>query len=427
MKRFVFCLLFALLAFSVSFPALAQEQTPSGPFGDNGYIDPSLTADVVNLPLCSPPSACTDTGQPDGTPVTGDFIRIVGEDGSVYVFPDPATQVEINGMALAARPVAFQVIVGPETAPNTPQLTTTYVDFGPPGSQNYAALQSALCDQGYCNLNAPDPATLLQWIKDGSLLGDPAIILAGNPVALVYHLPLYSYTPATCQTIPGLCPAVPAPPPASACSAPVTSQGRITMTASKTAPNFPLVVGQDPEKRGADAVWEVRVEPTIYTYWTQEPIYETVCSEWHAGDPARNCKLPGSWYNNGFTHTAITRYTCEQHTQVYPESLHRITASANLSQSSRDWILTGDLQIRYPSAYLHNPSFSWVGNPGAGAFQGDTFVWSFSRGHIQFADPGYFDLGASGSTSGTPVSDPRGFSLSGSQVDVYLKEVVIIR
>jgi len=244
---------------------------------------------------------------------------------------------------------------------------------------------------------------------------------------------LLLYTPGQCSQLPGGCPdsawqpPTPGTPPTSVCSAPTVQKGRISVSAGKTAPNYPLVVGQDEEKRGADAWWEVRVEPTIYTWWTQEPVYDRVCSEWHTGDPARSCKTtPSMWYNNGFTETKIVGYTCESHTRIYTESIPWATPSARLSETSRDWILN-TLSIHYPGAYLHRPGFSWAGNPGTGSFQGNTYVWPFSQTHIQFADPGYFDLAVAGSTTGTPVSDPRGFNLTGGQLDVWLLETTIIR
>ena len=68
-----------------------------------------------------------------------------------------------------------------------------------------------------------------------------------------------------------------------------------------------------------------------------------------------------------------------------------------------------------------------AGNPGTGSFQGNTFVWTFSQDHIQVADPGYFNLDVSGGTSGTPVSRGRGFSRTGGQFGVYIKQIAIIQ
>lgn len=428
MKHFApLLLLFAFLLTTTPAAVQAQDENPPTPYDENGYLNSAdMTVDMVELPLCSPPSACTTNGQPDGNPETGTFIRLTDEDGNVYVVTTAETGERLDKLADAYRPIAW-------TAENA-MTAVTY------GTSNYTADQLAaiLSAQGL-EIGAGgglDQEALMALIQNGGVLGgyenwttaDWEAYFASHPleyqISLAY-LYLYGFDSATCQEIPSLCPQD--PPPASACSAPVVSSGRISVTAYRTAPNYVLVVGQDEEKRGGDVTWEVRVEPTIYTWWTLEPVYGTTCSEWHAGDPSADCRTkPSMWYNDGYTTTGIIRYDCVSHTAVYPESLHRVSPYANLSKSSRDWILTGDLQIRYPGAFLHNPDFSWAGDPNTGYFDGNTYVWTFSRISIQFADPGYFDLGASGSTTGTPVSDPRGFSLSGGQTDVYLKEVVII-
>ena len=237
---------------------------------------------------------------------------------------------------------------------------------------------------------------------------------------------LLLYTSGNCANVPGGCPQnanLPTPPVPPSCSTPIVTSGEITVTALKIAPLNPIVVGQDSEERGADVTWEVRVEPTSYTYGVQVPVMGDVCVPWN-GQGASSCTTSDNQI--GMLQQTIIRYDCEQRTQLFPETLNWVTASASLSQSSRDWILNS-LSLHYPEAYLHNPYFSFTGNPGTGSLQGNTFVWVLSQTHIQVADPGYFDLGISGSTSGTPVSSPRGFSRTGGQFPVYLMESVIIQ
>lgn len=243
---------------------------------------------------------------------------------------------------------------------------------------------------------------------------------------------LLLYVAGNCDQIPGGCPdlvELPEPPPIpDSCTTPVIQKGAITVTARLLYPPYPVVVGQDSAKRGADLIWEVRVEPTNFTYGVWVPVYEQVCLEWHAGDPPRDCKTSDSmWYNDGFTETRLVRHNCEKRTEIFPESLHRVTLSASLDKASRDWILVGDLQIRYPGAYLHNPVFTFAGNPATGGFQGNTFVWTFTRNGVQLADPGVFDLIVSGATSGTPVSQWRGFERAGGYAQVWLVQTVIVK
>jgi hypothetical protein len=237
---------------------------------------------------------------------------------------------------------------------------------------------------------------------------------------------LLLYTPGNCAHIPGGCPQntnLPTPSLPPSCSTPIVQSGAITVTARKLAPLNPIVVGQDTERRGADVTWEVRVEPTSYTYGVQVPVMGIVCASWN-GQGSSNCQT--SDHKAGILEQIVVRYDCVQHTQIFPETLNWVTVSASLSQASRDWILN-ILSIHYPEAYLHHPSFSYPGNPSAGSLQGNTYVWTLTQNHVQIADPGYFNLVVAGSTTGTPVSSPRGFSRTGGQFGVYIKQIAIIQ
>jgi hypothetical protein len=237
-----------------------------------------------------------------------------------------------------------------------------------------------------------------------------------------FYTALLLYTPDQCTAVPGGCPPqallnIPTPPP-TACPARVVQTGEIEVSAMKTAPNYLLVVGQDPGKRGGDVIWTVRVNPTIVTSYTREK--RDSCVALGVGQIS-NCTR-----SNGQKGITRTSWRCVRHVNVYRESLSRVNVSAALSPSSKNWILN-TLSIRYPGAYLHNPSFRFPGNVSTGGYQGDVFVWAFDRSSIQFADPGYFGLGASGLTTGTAYSQPRGFDLPGGKLDVYLKEIAIIQ
>jgi hypothetical protein len=235
---------------------------------------------------------------------------------------------------------------------------------------------------------------------------------------------LLLYTPGDCANVPGGCPqnaSLPTPPLPPSCSTPIVTSGAITVTAHKLAPSNPLVVGQDTAKRGVDLTWEVRVEPTVYIYGVKVPVMGTKCI---AGSGTSNCTTSNN--QAGTLQQVVVGYNCVQHIQTYPEGLNWVTPSASLSQTSRDWILD-TLSIMYPNDYLHHPTFSFAGNPGTGSLQGNTFIWDFTQNGIQVADPGHFDLGVAGATTGTQVSSWRGFSKTGGQFPVYLEEAVIIQ
>ena len=241
---------------------------------------------------------------------------------------------------------------------------------------------------------------------------------------------LYSYmllyTPGQCATVPGGCTAsqmdllasltltpppteIATPPPPSKCPASRIKLGAISANANLLDPPYPLVVGQDPDKRGVDVAFSASVAPTIYTYYTQELIEECVPGANASG--RYNCSKKGV---KG--HLAQTGFQCVAHTQSYSECISSASASMSLSKESRNWILN-ELSIRYPEAYLHHPSFS---------FSGGGCAWSASKKHVQVADPGEWNMLLSGRTSGTPVSGARSFSRA-SVFSAWLKEVVIVK
>lgn len=201
------------------------------------------------------------------------------------------------------------------------------------------------------------------------------------------------------------------------CPAGFATPGSIRTSGTMVAPNYPLVVGQDPEKRGVDLSFSASVAPTIWTFYEEVPIYDSVCN--NLGDKSAgssNCTRPNGL--PGIKKEEIVGWTCEQRTRSYPESIPVAYASATLSGNSRDWILN-TLSIRYPGAYIHNGSFKYPSSSGGS-------TWSFDRKGVQVQDPGTWGLTVRGRTSGTPVSDSRNFGGEAGSFQVYLKETAII-
>ena len=161
------------------------------------------------------------------------------------------------------------------------------------------------------------------------------------------------------------------------CPANSTSIGKIHAAAEKTAPLYPMVIGQDDTKRGADISCSVTVDPSTRTTYSHNA----------AGKCVANVET--------FTETATSE------------------AAISLDAASRDWILNGDLQTRYPGAYLHTPNMS-LGACGSAL-------------NAQVADPGRFVITVSGETSGTPVQGPRSFSIDAGEFLAYLREIVITK
>lgn len=236
--------------------------------------------------------------------------------------------------------------------------------------------------------------------------------------ANLYTLALL-YTPGSCLTAPGGCPPEildilddidfdPPPVPPNACQEPVVIPGQISRNAVKTAPNYPLVVGQDPGRTGVTVTFSASAAPTIYRYWTLEA--ERECAPGPDGSGRYNC-------GGGAGHTVVTGWYCERHEISYPECIASASGALRLTQASRDWIVN-ELAIRYPGAYVHRPSFAFSG-PIACA-------WSYTAQRVQIEDPGQWQAFVNGQTSGTPVSPARSFGGPAGSFQVWLKETAII-
>lgn len=249
-------------------------------------------------------------------------------------------------------------------------------------------------------------------------------LAAGNGLNLYTYMLLYP--PAQCSSVPGGCTpeqlallqqlvnaeVTETPPVPNSCPAPEVVSGKIIKNGTKVAPNYPLVVGQDPDKRGVDISVSVSVQPTIVKSWEPEPVTE--CKDGPNANGVSNCTTKGGKAG----HEKIVDWTCKEREQTYQECIKFASAEINLTSNSRDWILN-ELSIRYPNAYLHKPRIS----------MGSTHSCSWNQTYpkIQVADPGYFDINISGQTSGTPVSAPRTFGGGANQFGVWLKEIAIIK
>lgn len=270
---------------------------------------------------------------------------------------------------------------------------------------------------GQANIWSLNPAGLMNFLTS---LSQPSLV-DGN-----LYTYMLMYAPGQCAGAAGGCSAeqlallasltpIPpllvtvTPPPPTLCPEPRVRAGAISASASRVAPPYPLVVGQDPGRRGVDVTFSASVAPTIYTYYTQEPIEECIAGATASGQ--YNCTARGVQ-----GHRVQAGFQCVAHTQSYSECIESASATMSLSFESRQWILN-ELSIRYPEAYLHHPNFS---------FSGGGCVFSVSEENVQVADPGNWHVRLNGSTSGTPVSGPRSFNRENT-FQAWLKEVVIIK
>ena len=95
----------------------------------------------------------------------------------------------------------------------------------------------------------------------------------------------------------------------------------------------------------------------------------------------------------------------------------KLVAGARLSLDSRAWI-TGELASAYPGAGLIHPDWGIEGLTECG-WAGDTCVITFT-GTLATADPGWYDITLTGSTSGTLATPPRSFDDVGGTFGVFM-------
>jgi hypothetical protein len=236
--------------------------------------------------------------------------------------------------------------------------------------------------------------------------GCPAELCAANPVAC--GLPPTT-EPEETPTEPPTCPA------------PSVSQASPSLSISPSAPPYPLAVGQDPDKRGADVSGRVSIPPVIFTWY--EPIYEEVRSCSAGGSSASsNCTRHNG--QPGVMKTDQVLTDCKAHVEHLPEQINTVNARAELSGESRAWILN-DLGAKWYGAYVHKGSFNLaqIGSVSKGC-SGGTCTASLDAPKVPFADPGLFNLSLSVGTNGTfwngqQITQPRILSTCG-EIKVYV-------
>ena len=269
---------------------------------------------------------------------------------------------------------------------------------------------------------------------------------------IVNALLLYLNGVANCDDIPGGCtnliPDCPdgnCVPETSSCPAPTITQSPPRLAIQKIAPENPLVIGQDPDKRGADIQASVEIPPVILT-WYEEIQDPPVCESVESGD-GTGCPGPGSRYenasgwdpsmeNNPNWQVEDGEIQCIEHVEVLPEAITGVQAGAQLNPESRYWILN-DLASKYYEAYIHQADFNLIpgfGQAAAGCDAGSTCSAQAELLNVPFADPGTFDLNLWVYTAGTffnwngvtiPITQPR-VLYAEDALQVYVTLVTLI-
>ncbi|MBM3151903.1 MAG: hypothetical protein FJZ96_06840 [Chloroflexi bacterium] len=299
-------------------------------------------------------------------------------------------------------------------------------------------LAGYITPQDMADLGYTDSDAFWQAVIDGDvniwtieIMGDFLLDLLSSSIAdgNLYTM-LLLYMQGDCDAIPGGCPDIPEPtptPPPNVCPPAFIETRPIQVTGGsseggKIAPPNPVVIGQDPERRGVDVQVNVLIPPVIYHYFRAIRHEDQVCVWDNSGTSSGCPEHPGDPY---WQTEVNVWYECEEHTFTFPDYLSSARISVSLTEDSRNWILT-DLAQAYPGAHLIHPDFSFS-FPGPGSLLGDQSVtWTTTIPRIQTADPGEFETVVTVRTTGTPVSAPRQVQISLGTFSVELVEVILI-
>lgn len=198
------------------------------------------------------------------------------------------------------------------------------------------------------------------------------------------------------------------------------SQQPPTIRAQKIAPAYPIVVGQDPAKRGVDVSASIQVHPVIVKYDVAK--YEHEC-QYVGGDVTDSACQNNPGYKSKKVFAG-----CETRTEVYPDRIAFAAIETNLAPESIRWITT-DLAAKYPGAHVYQAHWSlWPGRaPSQGGLAGDQTNLSVRYDQLPLADPGSYSVLIQGQTTGTPFTPPRSLSFTAPAFEVHLLESTIIK
>ncbi len=197
-----------------------------------------------------------------------------------------------------------------------------------------------------------------------------------------------------------------------------------TIVVEKLSPNFPVVVGQDPEKTGVTLSVGMTVPPVYVSYNVLREYTEDRCEWGGQGYPGDTCggTKSSEWH---IVQTILRR--CERQTDTYVDRLRSLEIRADLAQASIDWI-NGELAARYPGAHVYQGNWRLFPDmPGIGGPSADLTAFAMQWERLQIRDPGKYIVNVQGATTGTPYTAPRPFAFSRETFSVDLIMVALTK
>ncbi len=428
-RRSIFFALAALvLVFNLAQPLLnAQAQDEGSGWGEVVDENGNIRFDnLTDLGESNEPAEWMDIPLPFGQEIDLDanYHRYQTPEGNIVVLPSPITLVMMaanpveSGFANATSQVG---IGGMAAAEALGALLGNNIDWDRVSSEHPEYVNPSDFWQSVISGNE----NVWTWFSGFDFLGDLATLSFADLDPRLGLL-LYQNGVINCAQVPGGCKGVipgkpneptKTPPTPVTCPPASISQGSPSLSIVKTEPAKPLVIGQDPEKRGADVNISVSIPPVIRTWYERVEKTEDVCRAPYAGETTNCTTASGS---PGVQDEEVVGYECRQHIDPYPERITNLTATAALDAASRIWI-TSDLAGKWYQAGLKKPNIDLV--PGFGKYQtgcgGNTCTATASLLKVPFADPGTFNLNLTVQTAGTPYTRARTLNGSG-RLQVFL-------
>jgi hypothetical protein len=184
-----------------------------------------------------------------------------------------------------------------------------------------------------------------------------------------------------------------------------------------TAPANPVVVGQDPAKRGMDLTARLSVGACTVNWHYRVNEEYIFCGKATCNCNVDNCEM----------RTRIREWD-EQCAEDY--NLANVTIDGRLSNESRAWI-TGDLQNQYPGTRIYQGDIRFYPNALARQTQysvGNPTIWAMQGLRYPMADPGQWDVNVYVSTQATAHCGPLEWTLPFPKFfKVFFRDLTLIR
>jgi len=164
-------------------------------------------------------------------------------------------------------------------------------------------------------------------------------------------------------------------------------------------PPYPIVVGQDPEKRGVDFILPAYGGSATWRWWE----LVIVIDKWHEecddiwdedeGRFRERCRrVIDEWH-----------WECKAFEETYEDPVAEIGAKVELDAGSVAWI-EGEMAQRFPGAHVYGSYPMGLGGHSVGL---GSMEATFYAREAQLQDPGLYHLNARVNTTGTPISAPQ--------------------